>query len=58
MVPTLIVQGEDDQIVPFADSGRLQSKIVKGAIPKVYKGTPHDLCTTDKDRSTRTCWPS
>jgi non-heme chloroperoxidase len=48
-VPTLIMQGDDDQIVAFADSGLLQSKIVKGAILKVYKGAPHGLCTTLKD---------
>jgi len=48
-VPTLIMQGDDDQIVPFADSGPLQSKIVKGATLKVYKGAPHGLCTTLKD---------
>src|SRR5258707_10501052 len=48
-VPTLIMQGDDDQIVPFADSGLLQSKIVKGAMLKVYKGAPHGLCTTLKD---------
>jgi non-heme chloroperoxidase len=44
------MQGDDDQIVPFADSGLLQSKIVKGAILKVYKGAPHGLCTTLKDQ--------
>ena len=49
-VPTLIMQGDDDQIVPFADSGLLQSKIVKGATLKVYKGAPHGLCTTLKDQ--------
>jgi non-heme chloroperoxidase len=49
-VPTLIMQGDDDQIVPFADSGLLQSKLVKGAILKVYKGAPHGLCTTLKDQ--------
>jgi non-heme chloroperoxidase len=49
-VPTLIMQGDDDQIVPFADSGLLQSKIVKGASLKVYKGAPHGLCTTLKDQ--------
>jgi non-heme chloroperoxidase len=47
-VPTLIIQGDDDQIVPFADSGLLQSKLVKGASLKVYKGAPHGLCTTHK----------
>jgi non-heme chloroperoxidase len=45
-VPTLIIQGDDDQIVPLANSGLLQSKLVKGAILKVYKGAPHGLCTT------------
>jgi non-heme chloroperoxidase len=49
-VPTLIIQGDDDQIVPFANSGELQAKIIKGAILKVYKGAPHGLCTTLKDR--------
>jgi non-heme chloroperoxidase len=49
-VPTLILQGDDDQIVPFADAGLLQSKLVKGATLKVYKGAPHGLCTTHKDQ--------
>ena len=47
-VPTLIIQGDDDQIVPFAGSGLLQSRLVKGATLKVYKGAPHGLCTTHK----------
>ena len=49
-VPTLIIQGDDDQIVPFADSGLLQSKIIKGSVLKVYKGAPHGLCTTHKNQ--------
>jgi len=49
-VPTLVIQGDDDQIVPFADASALQAKLVKGAILKVYKGAPHGLCTTHKDR--------
>ena len=49
-VPTLIIHGDDDQIVPFADAGLLQSRIIKGATLKVYKGAPHGLCTTLKDR--------
>jgi non-heme chloroperoxidase len=49
-VPTLIVQGDDDQIVPFANSGLLQSKLIKGASLKVYTGAPHGLCTTHKDQ--------
>jgi non-heme chloroperoxidase len=48
-VPTLIIQGDDDQIVPFSDSGLLQSKLIKGATLKVYKGAPHGLCTTQKE---------
>ena len=49
-VPTLIMHGDDDQIVPIADSALLSSKIVKGAKLKVYKGAPHGLCTTMKDQ--------
>jgi non-heme chloroperoxidase len=49
-VPTLLIQGDDDQIVPFAAAGQLQSKLVKGATLKVYKGAPHGLCTTHKSR--------
>jgi non-heme chloroperoxidase len=48
-VPTLIMQGDDDQIVPFADSGLLQSKLINGATLKVYKDAPHGMCTTLKD---------
>jgi pimeloyl-ACP methyl ester carboxylesterase len=47
-VPTLIIQGDDDQIVPFVASGQLQSKLVRGATLKIYKGAPHGLCTTHK----------
>jgi non-heme chloroperoxidase len=49
-VPTLVIQGDDDQIVPFTNAGALQAKLVKGATLKVYKGAPHGLCTTHKDR--------
>jgi non-heme chloroperoxidase len=49
-VPTLILHGDDDQIVPIADSALLSSKIVKGAVLKVYPGAPHGMCTTLKDR--------
>jgi non-heme chloroperoxidase len=48
-VPTLIIHGDDDQIVPIADSALLSSKIVRGAKLKVYKGAPHGLCTTHKN---------
>jgi non-heme chloroperoxidase len=49
-VPTLIVHGTDDQIVPFADSALLSSKIVKNAQLKAYEGAPHGLPSTLKDR--------
>jgi non-heme chloroperoxidase len=49
-VPTLVIQGDDDQIVPIANAGQLQSKLIKGATLKVYKGAPHGLCTTHKDQ--------
>jgi non-heme chloroperoxidase len=49
-VPTLIIQGDDDQMVPFATSGQFQAKLVKGATLKIYKGAPHELCTTHKNR--------
>jgi len=49
-VPTLIIHGDDDQIVPIGASALLSSKIVKGAILKVYTGAPHGMCSTLKDR--------
>ncbi len=49
-VPTLVVHGDDDQIVPFADSAPLSSKLIRNATLKVYAGAPHGLCTTMKDR--------
>jgi non-heme chloroperoxidase len=48
-VPTLILHGDDDQIVPIADSALLSAKIVKNATLKIYKGAPHGMCTTRKD---------
>jgi non-heme chloroperoxidase len=49
-VPTLIIHGDDDQIVPIGASAMLSSKLVKGATLKVYPGAPHGLCSTMKDR--------
>jgi non-heme chloroperoxidase len=49
-VPTLILHGDDDQIVPIADSALLSAEIVKGSKLVVYKGAPHGMCTTLKDR--------
>lgn len=48
-VPTLIMHGDDDQIVPIADSALLSAELVKGAELKVYKGLPHGMCTTHPD---------
>jgi len=49
-VPTLILHGDDDQIVPIADSALLSSNIIKNATLKVYKGAPHGMCTTHKNQ--------
>ena len=49
-VPTLILHGDADQIVPIADSALLSAKLVKNATLKVYEGAPHGMCTTLKDR--------
>jgi non-heme chloroperoxidase len=49
-VPTLILHGDDDQIVPIGNSALLSAKIVKGAILKIYPGAPHGMCTTLKDQ--------
>ncbi len=49
-VPTLILHGDDDQIVPIKAAALKSAKIVKGAVLKVYKGAPHGMCTTLKDR--------
>jgi non-heme chloroperoxidase len=49
-VPTLVLHGDDDQIVPIEDSAYLSSKIVKNAKLVVVKGAPHGMCTTHKDR--------
>ena len=49
-VPTLILHGDDDQIVPIADSAYLSAKHVKESILKVYKGAPHGMCTTHKQQ--------
>jgi len=49
-VPTLIVHGDDDQIVPIGASAMLSSKLVKGAVLKVYPGGAHSLGDTSKDQ--------
>jgi non-heme chloroperoxidase len=49
-VPTLIIHGDDDQIVPIVASALISSKIVEDATLKVYEGAPHGLAVTHKDR--------
>jgi non-heme chloroperoxidase len=49
-VPTLILHGDDDQIVPYADAGALSAKIIEGAAIKIYPGFPHGMCSTQKDQ--------
>jgi len=48
-VPTLIMHGDDDQIVPIGASAMLSSKLVKNSTLKVYKGLPHGMCTVNAD---------
>jgi non-heme chloroperoxidase len=49
-IPTLIIHGDDDQIVPIGASALLSSKLVKDAILKIYIGAPHGLAETHKDQ--------
>jgi non-heme chloroperoxidase len=49
-VPTLIIHGDDDQIVPIDASGRASARIVKNAVLKVYPGAPHGLADTHKEQ--------
>jgi non-heme chloroperoxidase len=48
-VPTLIMHGDDDQIVPYADAGPLSAKLVQNGTLKTYKGFPHGMCTTEAE---------
>ena len=49
-VPTLILHGDDDQIVPFADASVLSAKLVKKSTLKIYPGLPHGMCTTNAEQ--------
>lgn len=49
-VPTLILHGDDDQIVPFANSAALSARLIRGATLKTYEGGDHGICFTQKDR--------
>lgn len=48
-VPTLVIHGDADQIVPIDDAGRLSVKLIKNGTLKVFDGAPHGLCTTHAD---------
>ena len=48
-VPVLVMHGDDDQIVPYADSGPLSAKILKNGTLKTYKGFPHGMPTTEAE---------
>ena len=49
-IPTLVVHGDDDQIVPIAASALLSSKLIKKATLKVYPGAPHGIATTHQEQ--------
>ncbi|MOA42085.1 Non-heme chloroperoxidase [compost metagenome] len=49
-VPTLVLHGDDDQIVPIDVAGRMSAKLIKGARLIVYPGAPHGLTETHKDK--------
>jgi len=49
-VPTFVMHGDDDQIVPIGASAMLSSKLVTGAVLKVYPGLSHGMCTVNKDQ--------
>ena len=48
-VPVLVMHGDDDQIVPYADSAPLSAKLLKNGTLKTYKGFPHGMPTTEAD---------
>jgi non-heme chloroperoxidase len=48
-VPTFVIQGDDDQIVPYRDASLLQAKLIKNSTLKIYPGYPHGMCTTNAD---------
>jgi pimeloyl-ACP methyl ester carboxylesterase len=57
-VPTLVLHGDDDQIVPIDNAGRLSAKLVKNATLKVYPARRTACAWSMPTRSTRICWPS
>ena len=57
-VPTFVMHGDDDQVVPIGASAELSIKLVKNGTLKVYPGYPHGMCTTHAKLSIPTCWTS
>src|SRR2546430_3469553 len=57
-VPVLVMHGDDDQIVPYADAGPLSAKLLKNGTLKTYKGFPHGSRLRRLTRSMPICWPS
>ena len=49
-VPVLVMHGDDDQVVPYADSGPLSAKLLRNSILKTYKGYPHGMPTTHAEQ--------
>ena len=49
MVPTLVIQGDDDQVVPYKDAALIQAKLIKNSTLKIYPGYPHGILTTNAD---------
>ena len=49
-IPVLVIHGDDDQVVPYQDSGALSAKLVKNGKLITYKGAPHGIPTTHADR--------
>ena len=54
-VPTLVMQGDDNQVVPYKDAALLQAKLLKNSALKVYPGYPHGMCTTNADMINSDC---
>ena len=48
-MPTLVIQGDDDQVVPYQDAVLLQAKLIKNATLKVYPGYSHGMLTVNAD---------
>ena len=48
-VPALVLHGDDDQIVPYADAGPLSAKLLRNSTLKIYRGFPHGMPTTEAD---------